>query len=127
MAAMDEQNPARRRGPDRRPRRRRSTDSAAKKAFRDGAVSAVADALNRGAYGYEAVALVRQLYAGSPLWGRPCHWRTAFTIIRRARDLLIARAGSTREAERALSYGFYAGVIRDPKVPLGLKIKAQGR
>jgi predicted DNA-binding transcriptional regulator AlpA len=87
----------------------------------------VADALNRGAHRHEAVALVRQFYAGSPLFGRPCHWRTAFTIIRRARHALAERIGSTRQEQRALSHWFYISIIRDPEAPISLKIKAQSR
>src|SRR5947199_1330565 len=61
----------------------------------------------------------------SDLSGKPCHWRTAYTVIRRARDLLIERIGSTREEQRALSHAFYVLIIRDPEAPTWLKIKAQ--
>jgi len=92
-------------------------------------VSAVADALarGRGCHKHEAVALVKRLYAGSPLFGRPCYSRTAMTLLRRARDLLIERAGSSREEQRMLSFAFYESIIRDPEASLTQKMKARTR
>jgi hypothetical protein len=54
-------------------------------------------------------------------------WRHAETIIARAHKELALEAGKTQDEHRVDSYAFYVSALRDPQLPMQIKLMVQER
>jgi hypothetical protein len=75
--------------------------------------------IDRRAHKHEIFALLKRRYGVNA--------RTCETYVARAREKLLARAGTTREEQRLLAYAFYESVVRDTDATLTEKVMAQAR